>query len=261
MKPRFEIPGDLTKKLSEVTKRHYRPKLNRLAVAGFTTRSDLLEKQTEVCEKIWEMSGEDTGSGRQLRRLFLSAIFWILHERPIDEKREYYNEFQKAKDNYTAPVVQQNEWRDISGCLPYQAHPDGSIRRVWKHKQQVLVPSTTILGYKNIQFSLNGKRKHFEVSRLIALTFIPNPENKSEVDHINNNPGDNRVENLRWVDHSEQMKNRRAFNQSGLKHIDKAGNRWRVIITRNKKKVIQKLYDTLEDAIKARDEVLASFGL
>ena len=46
-------------------------------------------------------------------------------------------------------------------------------------------------------------KKYGAVHRLIAYTFIPNPDNKSEVDHINGIATDNRLENLRWVTQEE----------------------------------------------------------
>lgn len=66
------------------------------------------------------------------------------------------------------------------------------------------------LGYKTVYI---GRRLVF-VHRLLAKTFIPNPHNKPQVNHINGVKGDNRIENLEWVTHSENCKH--AFD-TGLK--------------------------------------------
>lgn len=51
-----------------------------------------------------------------------------------------------------------------------------------------------------------GKQK-FSVHRMVALTYIPNPENKPEIDHIDGNPLNNNVDNLRWVTRQENEMN------------------------------------------------------
>ena len=55
--------------------------------------------------------------------------------------------------------------------------------------------------------SENGKVYYKKVHRLVAEAFIPNPEEKTQIDHINTIRDDNRIENLRWVTHKENSNN------------------------------------------------------
>lgn len=106
MKVKFNIPVDLTKELSKNTKVLYTAKLNRLAVEGYASREDLLNHQEAVCNKLFELAGgEDGESNRQTRRIYLCAIFWILHSIPLEEKRNYYEAFQTSKHSYVAPAA------------------------------------------------------------------------------------------------------------------------------------------------------------
>lgn len=61
-------------------------------------------------------------------------------------------------------------------------------------------------GYLTVDFNKNRRRIHRYIHRLVAQTFIPNPENKCDVNHINGVKTDNRVENLEWATRSENMK-------------------------------------------------------
>ena len=51
-----------------------------------------------------------------------------------------------------------------------------------------------------------GKRKVFQVHRLIALTYIPNPDSKPDINHIDGNPENNNVDNLEWCTKKENMR-------------------------------------------------------
>ena len=81
------------------------------------------------------------------------------------------------------------------------------------------------IGYYRICLCKNGKEKYFSLHRLIALAFIPNPDNKEEIDHINRIRNDNRIENLRWASKSEQQRNKNCFSNTGLHYISKVTNK------------------------------------
>ena len=62
-------------------------------------------------------------------------------------------------------------------------------------------------GYLCVSFIVDGKYKTFLVHRLIAETFIDNPDGKPTVDHIDRDRTNNKVENLRWATRQEQQRN------------------------------------------------------
>lgn len=76
-----------------------------------------------------------------------------------------------------------------------------------------LKPCISDCGYNRVELWNNGTMKKVKVSRLVALIYIPNPNNKPEVDHINRIRTDDRVENLRWVTKSENALNRGKYKK------------------------------------------------
>lgn len=78
-------------------------------------------------------------------------------------------------------------------------------------------------GYMSTVITLNGKSKSVVVHRLVAQAFIPNPQNKPQVNHINHIRFDNRVENLEWCTHRENIDHMMAHGRQTVNHGTKNG--------------------------------------
>ena len=111
-------------------------------------------------------------------------------------------------------------------------------------KIKILRSGTSTSGYPKVH--LNAKS--FPVHRLIAEAFIPNPHNKPFIDHINQNRADNRIENLRWATHSENLANTSGWSASGLKGAYQSGNKFMAQITTHGTFINLGTYDTVQEA-------------
>lgn len=104
---------------------------------------------------------------------------------------------------------------DIPNCR-YNVDDQGRLFIKKTGEEKHIKPNSR--GY--IKITVNGKKVFLH--RIIATAFIPNPENKPFVDHINRITWDNRVTNLRWVTHKENMNNI-PFNLPPELRIDALG--------------------------------------
>lgn len=108
---------------------------------------------------------------------------------------------------------------EIADYPNYLVYEDGRIFSIKSRK--MLKPTISHKGYHRVFLCNDGKKKGFRISRLVAIHYIPNPENKPEVDHIDRNKTNNHVSNLRWVTRSENQQNTGSQhnNKLGIKNI------------------------------------------
>ena len=100
------------------------------------------------------------------------------------------------------------EWRPIEGYEGlYEVSNTGRVRSLDKYdsmnrflRGRILRLFTDGLGYLRAQLYSNSKRKSFLVHRLVAQAFIPNPDNLPQVNHRDENPSNDNVDNLEWCD-------------------------------------------------------------
>ena len=109
--------------------------------------------------------------------------------------------------------------KDFENDYEVETEPPHRIRKI----SSGWIVTTTLnnrSGYIDIR--LNGKT--YKYHRILAKHFIPNPDNLPEVDHINQDKTDNALENLRWVNRSQNSSNRSKFKQQRREFLDHAPN-------------------------------------
>lgn len=132
------------------------------------------------------------------------------------------------------------EWKDIEGFEgSYQVSNTGLIKSLKGKSERIMKPrrkkiikkdGSTEFGYEELVLSNGDVRTSKLVHRLVAQAFIPNPQNKPEVNHIDEDKGNNNISNLEWNTHEENSnhgtKNIRSANKQSMAVIgvDEHGN-------------------------------------
>lgn len=101
------------------------------------------------------------------------------------------------------------EWLyQVSNIWNVKSLQKTNIGRWWClriYKEKIMKLSKDTKGYTFVRLANNKKTKNMKIHRLVAQAFIPNPEKKPDVNHINWITTDNRLENLEWVTKSENQ--------------------------------------------------------
>lgn len=101
------------------------------------------------------------------------------------------------------------KWKQVDGFDDYYVSTMGRVLSLKSNTPRMLkIYNKTLKGREYSYVCLCGEKQHvFRVHRLVAVAFIANPNNWNEIDHINNVGTDNRVANLRWCTHRDNIRN------------------------------------------------------
>lgn len=136
-------------------------------------------------------------------------------------------------------------WKDIEGYEGlYKISNLGRVKRV--ETDRILKPLKHTNEYSTVNLSKNGIVSNKKIHRLVSQAFIPNPENKPEVNHINENKTNNMVSNLEWSTRKENN-NHGTRNERAGKAISKSKS-IPIIATNLKTGESQEFYGTNECA-------------
>lgn len=95
----------------------------------------------------------------------------------------------------------------------YEVSNKGNVRTIKRQgtDDRILAGSIDRTGYKRVALCKKGITKSYAVHRLVCLTFLPNPNGKRTVNHIDGNKLNNILSNLEWMTHSENHKHAYDF--------------------------------------------------
>lgn len=112
-------------------------------------------------------------------------------------------------------AMSEEIWKPISGFEGlYEISTKGRVKSLARmvttgfgvrFKPEIMMKLQDSQGYRNVQLKVNGRFKNYRIHRLVAETFLPNPNNFTEVNHIDEDKSNSNLENLEWVSREQNM--------------------------------------------------------
>lgn len=133
----------------------------------------------------------------------------------------------------------------LTAHLIMKTNKYGTIYKV-RYRERVLKQQINPKGYVYATISVRNKTVNLNVHRLVALAFIPNPENKPEVNHKDGNKSNNHYSNLEWVTHKENIQH--AIKNKLLIHC-KGSKTSNAVLDEGQVKVVKTLLKNKEISI------------
>ena len=130
-------------------------------------------------------------------------------------------------------MMMSESWKDVAGYEGlYQVSDQGNVRSRRRHGSSggILKPGRDGHGYLRVVLYREGEWKPILIHRLVAQAFIPNPSNFPVINHKDENPANNAVDNLEWCTHRYNMNYGTCIARMAAKHLkvvlqyDKFGN-------------------------------------
>ena len=147
----------------------------------------------------------------------------------------------------------EEEFRVIKDFENYSISNLGNVKN---NKNEKILKPMLMNGYKRVSLKKNGIKYYYYIHKLLGEIFLSNPNNKTFINHIDNNKLNNSINNLRWCNIDEIKVNRTVScnNKCGVKGVYFYGGLWEAQITHKKRTYNLGTFKTIEEATTARQK-------